>query len=710
MKKTLNKAKYVLSFLFIGASTPLIAQEVLADEMEPVDDLEPAVQEISQSEESEEILGTTEYIEEDSDVEIEVVDQTAETPADQNEQASASINYEAHVATIGDMPAVSTDDVESYVGTVGQSHPMEALQIHLDSTYEGSVEYRAHVANEGWQSAVSTEDAQSYAGTKGKSLAMEAIQIALKGEIADYYDIYYRAHVANVGWIGWASNGQSAGSQGYGYGLEALQIKLVEKGGQAPASEQEAFVVNQLRAQAHVATIGWVSETGESTIIGSTGQGNAMEAVKLQLVNQQYTGGIMIKSLVAGDGWEADWKSDGTMSGTTGQSKPIDAVQIALYGEMANHYNIYYRAHLSNIGWLSWTSNGEKAGSELGNHLEAININLVEKNAQGPETAGAAFIEDHNFLSYESHSESGWQTAVKEREMSGSVGQSIALDGLKISLVNAPVEGGVTYRAHVAKIGWQEEWEADGNAAGVIDDDKAIEAIEIVLTGEMGEKYDILYRVHSANIGWLGWARNGESAGSEGYGNAIEAIEIRIYDKNLNMNLGGEPFKKSHGSDPLGAYDWIAGNFHASNDIAVNNAMCVWRFFKARGWSLQAVCGMLGNMQEESGVNPGMWQSLRGPGYGLVQWTPAYEVTSFLEARGLPIDSGDGQCECLQWEMENEINWYNYGMSFHDYSVSQLDPGTLAYYFHECYERGAGYSSVRETNAMNWFYMLMPYA
>jgi hypothetical protein len=119
---------------------------------------------------------------------------------------------------------------------------------------------------------------------------------------------------------------------------------------------------------------------------------------------------------------------------------------------------------------------------------------------------------------------------------------------------------------------------------------------------------------------------------------------------------------------------------------------------------------MLGNMQEESGVNPGMWQSLHGPGYGLVQWTPAYEVTSFLEARGLPIDSGDGQCECLQWEMENEINWYNYGMSFHDYSVSQLDPGTLAYYFHECYERGAGYSSVRETNAMNWFYMLMPYA
>ena len=55
-----------------------------------------------------------------------------------------------------------------------------------------------------------------------------------------------------------------------------------------------------------------------------------------------------------------------------------------------------------------------------------------------------------------------------------------------------------------------------------------------------------------------------------------------------------------------------------------NNAVLLWSYFKAQGWTLNAVAAMLGNMQSESTINPGIWEGLDPfvGGYGLVQWTP----------------------------------------------------------------------------------------
>lgn len=34
-----------------------------------------------------------------------------------------------------------------------------------------------------------------------------------------------------------------------------------------------------------------------------------------------------------------------------------------------------------------------------------------------------------------------------------------------------------------------------------------MEAVQLKLTGEIAEHYDIYYRVHSQTYGWLGWAK-----------------------------------------------------------------------------------------------------------------------------------------------------------------------------------------------------------
>ena len=58
-----------------------------------------------------------------------------------------------------------------------------------------------------------------------------------------------------------------------------------------------------------------------------------------------------------------------------------------------------------------------------------------------------------------------------------------------------------------------------------------LEAIEIKLTGEMAEHYDVYYRVHAENFGWLGWAKNGQQAGTAGYAYRLEGIEIMLVEK-----------------------------------------------------------------------------------------------------------------------------------------------------------------------------------
>ncbi|MDD4698698.1 MAG: serine protease, partial [Oscillospiraceae bacterium] len=49
-------------------------------------------------------------------------------------------------------------------------------------------------------------------------------------------------HVQDYGWMGWAKNGEIAGSAGFSYRLECIQIVLVLKGGAAPGTTANAFI------------------------------------------------------------------------------------------------------------------------------------------------------------------------------------------------------------------------------------------------------------------------------------------------------------------------------------------------------------------------------------------------------------------------------------------------------------------------------------
>ena len=79
--------------------------------------------------------------------------------------------------------------------------------------------------------------------------------------------------------------------------------------------------------------------------------------------------------------------------------------------------------------------------------------------------------------------------------------------------------------------------------------------------------------------------------------------------------------------------EWTRGNFYLSAEQSDNNAKLVWGYLQQKGWSKEAVAGMLGNMVWESTVNPDIWESLivdYSRGFGFTQWTPATKLFEWV--------------------------------------------------------------------------------
>ncbi|MDT3429178.1 peptidoglycan hydrolase-like protein with peptidoglycan-binding domain [Paenibacillus forsythiae] len=164
------------------------------------------------------------------------------------------------------------------------------------------------------------------------------------------------------------------------------------------------------------------------------------------------------------------------------------------------------------------------------------------------------------------------------------------------------------------------------------------------------------------------------------------------------------------------------------------NVLYIYNYMTAKGWTKNAIAGLLGNIEQESGFNPGAWQVRHrtGAGYGLVQWTPARN--KFLKWMGNisaeqadymalndPKKLMDKQLEYLLIEIKeikpDKREWipttgYNspYKMTSDEYIHSDKNVGDLALVFHGSFERSADTwktKQVRVDNAKKWYKFLI---
>ena len=318
--------------------------------------------------------------------------------------------------------------------------------------------------------------------------------------------------------------------------------------------------------QTHVQDYGWQSWKSNGEVSGTVGQSKRLEGINIKLSN--INGSIEYKTHVQDIGWQ-DWKSNGQMSGTSGQSKRLEAIKVKLSGEAANQYDVYYRVHAQDYGWLDWAKNGESAGTEgYSKRLEGIQIVLVKKGESAPGSTSRPFI--CKMIKYQTHVQNiGWQGEKADGEMSGTTGQSLRLEAIKIQL-SSSIDGGIVYKTHVQDYGWQ-NFVTNGQASGTSGQAKRLEAIQMQLTGNAMNQYDLYYRVHAQNFGWLGWAKNGESAGTAGYSYRLEGIQIVLVPKGGNVpgSTSKHYYNKGYAPDDENVYLPIMGSTQTSVDQMV---------------------------------------------------------------------------------------------------------------------------------------------
>lgn len=139
------------------------------------------------------------------------------------------------------------------------------------------------------------------------------------------------------------------------------------------------------------------------------------------------------------------------------------------------------------------------------------------------------------------------------------------------------------------------------------------------------------------------------------------------------------------------------------------NALYIYNYLIDKGWTINAICGMLGNMQSESSINPGRWESdipnNLSKGYGLVQWTPATKYINWLNSKD-PTTMNNNLSRII-YELENNLQWIatsSYNYSFQEFSKSTDTAYNLAMAFLANYERPLDPNQpLRGEQAENWF-------
>ena len=174
------------------------------------------------------------------------------------------------------------------------------------------------------------------------------------------------------------------------------------------------------------------------------------------------------------------------------------------------------------------------------------------------------------------------------------------------------------------------------------------------------------------------------------------------------------------------------GAFPKSSTEAIENALMAYDVLSARGWTLEAFCGMWGNVGYEGGYNPWRWESDYIPnsndttyisgshGYGLMGYTPASRYCYDSYPQSLPGygvnysditgSVNDGTAQLIFCDTTS--GYYpttSYPETWTEYRESHQSPAYLAKAWLYNYERPANPASTEEyrANEATYWYGLL---
>lgn len=144
----------------------------------------------------------------------------------------------------------------------------------------------------------------------------------------------------------------------------------------------------------------------------------------------------------------------------------------------------------------------------------------------------------------------------------------------------------------------------------------------------------------------------------------------------------------------FGAGSSVGAGTSVSNFAGSTNAERIWNFLTGKGFSPAAAAGILGNLQQESGLDPTAVNSSSGA-FGIGQWLGGRKTNlfNFAQQRGLDPKSLEAQLEFMWHELQggdpttaNLLQKYG-GLSS---LMDATDPASSARIFEKAFERSGG--------------------
>jgi uncharacterized protein YjdB len=153
--------------------------------------------------------------------------------------------------------------------------------------------------------------------------------------------------------------------------------------------------------------------------------------------------GVQYKTHIQDYGWETAWKRDGSLSGTVGEWKRLEALVVELTGSLPAEANIQTYVHVQNRGNLGPFAMGDEAGTS-GEGLRLEQIRLVLNNMSGYRLLYNVQVQNKGWLK-DVNNEENW---FKSGETAGTSGEGLRLEGIRIKIVEVNEE----YEAYLSTL------------------------------------------------------------------------------------------------------------------------------------------------------------------------------------------------------------------------------------------------------------------
>ncbi len=261
----------------------------------------------------------------------------------------------------------------------------------------------------------------------------------------------------------------------------------------------------------------------------------------------EYSYSIKYSVLGASGAWTS-WCSDGTKL----SSATFSAVKIKLAGNVKADFTLYYRVYVEGLGWTAWVSGGAVGSKGAGLGVRSVQVQILPASATFSKSISGVACYDASSLAtlkYAAANSGNMKAYVKAGKTAGTVLKKSAMTEMRAKVVSG-YAGSIKYRARQKNGSWT-SWEANGETAG--EGWRNFTGMQIKLTGELSDYFDVYYRVYVAGYGWMGWAKNGQLAGSK-----LKTVKVTAYQVVLTLKGGTVPgITDNHSSTSTGVLQYI---------------------------------------------------------------------------------------------------------------------------------------------------------